>query len=211
MTKKSSLFLPIVFIALVRHLPAQDRMPSIPAAELTDAQKKAVAEVTAPRGGELPGWMVPLLRSPELMVRTKAVGDYLVRSKTALSGKLTEFTILIVARQWTQQYLWTFHQPAAVRAGLSESVTKALAENRVPEGLAEDEQIVFDFCTELQRNRTVSDSTYARAVAKFGEQGVIDTIGVMGYYSTLAMAYNTSRIALPPGAKPQLAPARPAQ
>ena len=96
MIKNSSFFLPIVFLALGRNLPAQDRMPSIPAAQLTDAQKKAVAEVTAPRGGELPGWMVPLLRSPELMVRTKAVGDYLVRSKTALSGKLTEFAILIV-------------------------------------------------------------------------------------------------------------------
>src|ERR1700722_15419061 len=125
MTSKSSLFLPIVLLALGRNVPAQDRMPSIPAERLTDAQKKAVADVTAPRGGELPGWMVPLLRSPELMLRTKAVGDYLVRSKTALSGKLTEFAILIIARQWTQQYLWVFHQPAAVRAGLSEGVTKA--------------------------------------------------------------------------------------
>jgi 4-carboxymuconolactone decarboxylase len=186
-------------------------MPSIPSDKLTDAQNKAVTEATAPRGGELPGWMVPLLRSPELMTRTKALGDYLVRSKTALSGKLTELVILIVARQWTQQYLWVFHQPAAVRASLSESITKALAENRIPQGMAEDEQIVYDFCTELQRTRSVSDSTYARMVAKFGEQGVVDTVGVLGYYSLLAMEFNTSRIALPPGARTPLGPLRAAE
>lgn len=69
------------------------------------------------------------------MVRTKALSDYLVRSKTALSGKLTEFAILIVAREWTQQYLWVFHEPAAIRAGLSKNIIAALAQSHRPEGM----------------------------------------------------------------------------
>jgi 4-carboxymuconolactone decarboxylase len=70
--------------------------------------------------------------------------------------------------------------------------------------MAEDEEAIYNFCTELQRNRSVSDATYARMVSKFGEQGVIDTIGISGWYTLVAMVLNTSRTPLPSGVTPPL-------
>jgi 4-carboxymuconolactone decarboxylase len=184
---------------------AQDRLPPIPVDKLTNAQKKAVAEFKAVRGADISGPFVPLLRSPEVMSRARAMGDYL-RFKSVLPPRLSEFAILIAARQWTQQYEWDAHYPLATRAGLNPDIVKALAEGRRPERMAEDEEIVYNLCTELQRNQSVSDASYQRAVAKLGEQGVIDAIGIQGYYTLLAMVMNTARTPLPAGRTPALAP-----
>jgi 4-carboxymuconolactone decarboxylase len=92
-----------------------------------------------------------------------------------------------------------------VKGGLSAEITKAVAEGRRPERMAEDEDVVYSFVTELHRNHSVSDATYARMVAKFGEQGVIDTIGIAGWYTLVAMVLNTSRTPLPSGVTPGLA------
>jgi 4-carboxymuconolactone decarboxylase len=182
---------------------AQDRMPEIPADKMTEAQKKAAEEFAAGRGTPVFGPFVPLLRRPEVMLRAKAMGDYL-RFKNSLPAKLSEFTILITSRQWTQQYEWDVHYPIALKAGLSAEIAKAVAEGRRPQSMPADEELVYDFLTELHDTKSVSDATYARAVARFGEQGVIDMIGVNGYYTFLAMVMNTARTALPPDHKPAL-------
>ena len=72
--------------------------------------------------------------------------------------------------------------------------------------MADDEDAVYTLLDEVQRNQSVSDATYARAVAKVGEQGVIDALGITGYYTMLAMVLNTARTPLPAGATPGLAP-----
>src|SRR5450755_2752809 len=84
---------------------AQDRMPPIPADKMTDAQKKAAEELITGQRGELVGPFVPLLRSPEFMSRLQKMGAYL-RYDNSLGRKLTEFVILLTARQWTQQFEW---------------------------------------------------------------------------------------------------------
>ena len=81
-----------------------------------------------------------------------------------------------------------------------------MAEGRRPDGMAEDETIVFSLFDEIQKNQSVSDATYAKAVKAIGEQGIIDVMGITGYYTLLAMVMNTARTPLPDGAKPQLAP-----
>ena len=186
---------------------AQDRMPPIPADKLTDAQKKAIEEFKAARSVDISGPFVPLLRSPEVMTRARAMGDYL-RFRSSLPPRLSEFVILLTARRWTQQYEWNAHAPLAVKGGLKAEIVKAVAEGRKPEGLAEDEEIVYALFDEIQKNQSISDATYARAVGKIGEQGIIDVMGITGYYSLLAMVMNTARTPLPEGAKPQLAPLR---
>jgi 4-carboxymuconolactone decarboxylase len=185
------------------NVDAQDRMPPIPAARLTPAQKAAVEEFRAARNAGVSGPFVPLLRSPEVMNRARAMGDYL-RFKSVLPPRLSEFAILIAAREWTQQYEWDAHHTLALKAGLNPEIAKALAEGRRPERMAEDEEIVYNLCTELHRNHAVSDVTYQRAVAKFGEQGVIDVVGIQGYYTLLAMVMNTARTPLPAGRTPAL-------
>jgi 4-carboxymuconolactone decarboxylase len=184
---------------------AQDRMPPIPADKLTDAQKKAIEEFKAARSADISGPFVPLLRSPEVMTRARAMGDYL-RFRSSLPPRLSEFVILLTARRWTQQYEWNAHAPLAVKGGLKEAIVKAVAEGRRPEGMAEDEEIVYALFDEIQKNQSVADATYARAVGKIGEQGIIDVMGITGYYSLLAMVMNTARTPLPAGAKPQLPP-----
>jgi len=182
---------------------AQDRMPPIPADKYTEAQKKAAEEFAAGRGYEVRGPWVPLMRSPEVLLRAKAMGDYL-RFKNVLPPRLSEMIILITAREWTQQYEWAAHHEIAIKAGLKPEIAAAIAEARRPAGMAEDEEIVYEFCTELHRTKRVRDATYQRAVAKFGEQGVIDMVGVNGYYTFLAMALHTARTPVPANAKEPL-------
>jgi len=183
---------------------AQTRMPPLPADKLTEAQKKAAAEFEAARGTLTGPWAV-ILRSPEMINRARSLSDYL-RFNSSLPPRLSEFIILITAREWTQQYEWNAHQPLAMKGGLNPEIAKAVAEGRRPEKMADDEAALYDFCIELQRNHSVSDATYARAVAKFGEQGVVDAIGLSGWYTLVAMVLNTARTPLPPDAAPALAP-----
>ena len=194
-----------MLFAVVSPAAAQDRMPEIPPEKMTPAQKKAADEFAAGRGTAVFGPFVPLLRSPEIMLRAKAMGDYL-RYKSVLPLKLSGLIILITARQWTQNYEWAVHAPIALKAGLSPDIVKAVAEGRRPTGMSEEEDIVYEFSTELHHNQSVSDPIYQRAVSKFGEQGVIDMIGINGYYTFLAMVLNTERTALPKGSPPTIAP-----
>src|SRR5438270_10866338 len=121
---------------------AQDRMPPIPADKLTDAQKKAVEEFKAARSADVTGPFVPLLRSPEVMNRARAMGDYL-RFKSSLPPRLSEVVILLTARQWTQQYEWHAHEPLAIQGGLRADIVKAIAERRRPATMGEDEEAVY--------------------------------------------------------------------
>ena len=184
---------------------AQDRMPPIPPDRLTDAQKTAIAEFKAARSADISGPFVPLLRSPEVMTRARAMGDYL-RFKSSLPPRLSEFVILLTARRWTQQYEWNAHQPLALQGGLRGEIVKAIADGRRPGAMAEDEDAIYTLWDEVQRTQSVSDATYARATGKVGEQGVIDVLGITGYYTMLAMVMNTARTPLPDGVKPPLAP-----
>src|SRR6478672_5238594 len=121
---------------------AQDRMPPIPADRLTAAQRAAIEEFKAARSAEISGPFVPLLRSPEVMTRARAMGDYL-RYKSALPPRLSEFVILLTARRWTQQYEWNAHQPLALKGGLRPEIVKAIADGRRPDQMAADEEAVY--------------------------------------------------------------------
>jgi len=181
-------------------------MPPLSPEKMTDAQRKAAAELAAgPRGG-VRGPFIPLLRSPELMNRLQKVGEYL-RYHSALDTKLNEFVMLITSREWTQQFEWAVHVPLAIKAGLKPEIVKALAEGRRPSGMAEDEEIVYDFCDELFRTHGMSETTYQRAVTKFGEQGVIDMLGVLGYFTTVSMVMNVAHT--PPPADSAVDPLAP--
>ena len=206
-TMKRSMILTLAVVSFTPARPAnaQDRMPPIPAEKMTAAQRGAVTGFKAARSVDISGPFIPLLRSPEVMNRARAMGDYL-RYKSSLPPRLSEFVILLTARRWTQQYEWNAHQAPALQGGLRADIVAAVAEGRHPERLADDEEAVYALWDELQRLQSVSDATYVRAVAKLGEQGVIDALGITGYYTMLAMVLNTARTPLPSGVVPPLAP-----
>jgi 4-carboxymuconolactone decarboxylase len=202
MTRAVLALLAVVFAV---PLAAQDRMPPIPPDRLTDAQKKAMVEFRAARNADVSGPFWPLLRSPEVMNRARAMGDYL-RFNSVLPPRLSEFAILITARQWTQNYEWDVHAPLAQQGGLEPAVIAAIADGRRPEGMTDDEDALYTLCDELHRTQSVSDNTYTRAVKTFGEQGVVDILGISGYYTMLAMVLNTSRTPVSAGHTSALRP-----
>ena len=201
--RRISLVATIVLFAAALHGGAQPRMPPL-AGDLSAEQARALAEFSAERGQPAGPW-IALLRSPQLMTRTRELGDYL-DFESVLPGYLREFVILLTAREWGQEHEWHAHYPLAIEQGFSAEMAKAVAEGRRPEGMVEEEEILYDFCIELQRNHAVSDVTYDRALSRFGEQGVVETVSVMGYYTMLSMIANTARVPLPAGVAPALTP-----
>jgi len=202
--RATSILLATALLATGFAARAQDRLPPLPKEQLTDEQTQALAEFVAARGQPTGPWNV-LLRSPELMKRTRGLSDYL-RFESVLPGYLRELAILMTARQWGQNYEWNAHYPLAIDEGFSADMAQAIAEGRRPDGMLEDEVILYDLVVELQRNHGVSDATYARAVERFGEQGVVETVSLVGYYTMISMILNTARTPLPADAKPALAP-----
>jgi 4-carboxymuconolactone decarboxylase len=171
-------------------------MPPIPAAQMTPEQRAAAEEVASGRRGALIGPFIPAVRSPEFMRRLQRLGEYL-RYDNALPRRLSEMAILLTARAWKQEFEWHVHAPLALQAGLSERIIDAIAAGDRPSAMAEDEAVIHDFFDELQTTRAVGDATYGRAFAAFGERGVIDLVGIIGYYSTLAMIMNVARTPAP--------------
>jgi 4-carboxymuconolactone decarboxylase len=185
-------------------------MPPLRDAELSAAQRAAAAELAAgPRGGVV-GPFIAALRSPELMTRLQRLGEYL-RYRNALGPRLTELAILITARAWSQPFEWAMHVGEAEARGIARATIAAIGRGRRPARVASDEAIVYDYLRELNATQSVSDATYARAVAAFGEAGVVDLTAVAGYYTTLAMILNVARTPVPPGERSPWAelPAKP--
>ncbi|HMN75088.1 MAG TPA: carboxymuconolactone decarboxylase family protein [Burkholderiaceae bacterium] len=175
-----------------------DRLPAIEPSQWTEAQRReAQAIVDGPRQALISPF-VPLLRSPELMGRAQRMGEYL-RYRSALGLRLSELAILLVARAWSPPVEWAIHAPIAAREGIAARTIAAIGAGRRPDALAPDEAAVSDVCAELERDRAVSDATWAAALRHLGEQGTVDLIGLVGYYGLLAMVMNAARTPSPGG------------
>jgi 4-carboxymuconolactone decarboxylase len=172
---------------------ANSRLPPIPIDQWTEEQQKAAAEFRATRGYDIRGPFVPLFRSPELMIRTAALGQYL-RYGSALPQRLSEFVILLTARHCNQDYEWSVHYPDALAAGIDPATVSAIAEGKRPQRMTDDEAALYDVCENLLRTQRVSDAAYVQAVSRLGERGLVDTIGIVGYYTLLGMVLNTARV-----------------
>ena len=197
-------------VLMLALLPAHAQMPRfkpLVESEMTDAQRKAAAELASgPRGRLNPdGPNALLLRSPDLMSRNQKVGEYL-RYNSSLPLRLNEFAILITAREWGAQVEWAAHHPLALKAGLDPKVAEDLAQGRHPAGMKDDEAVIYQFCRELHETKGVSDAAFKGVLDRFGERGVIDLIAVTGYYTMLAMVLNVARQPLPGGVPPPLQP-----
>jgi len=177
---------------------AQTRLPEIPVDQYTTEQQKAAQEFELVRKKAPWGPFAMLMYSPELMNNARTMGDYL-RYHSAFDSALSEFAILITAREWSQDYEWSVHYPIAIKAGLKPAIVESLKDGRRPEGMTEDQTIVYDFTIELQRNKRVSDATFAKIEKRFGKKGAVDLAGIAGYYTFLAMEMNMARRPTPIG------------
>jgi 4-carboxymuconolactone decarboxylase len=183
-----------------------DRFKPLKLDEMTVEQKAVVDSImSGPRGSMngLGGPFNALLRSPDLGDRVQKVGEY-VRFKTSLPQRLNEFAILITARHWTSQYEWQAHHVLAMKAGLSPAIADDIAAGRRPAAMQADEAAIYDFSRELLDRKHVSDARFDAVRAQFGERGVVDLIGVLGYYTMVSMLLNVDRYPLPEGVAPPL-------
>jgi len=169
------------------------RLPTIPPDQYDDEQKQAAQAFLAARKTPVFGPFQPMMHSPKVMSLARATGDYL-RYDSAIGNMLSELVILITAREWSQSYEWWLHYPIALKAGLNKAVADAIGDGRRPVSMSDDEAIVYDFTRELHQTRRVSDTTYARAEARFGTKGVVDMTAIAGYYAWLAMELNVARL-----------------
>lgn len=203
--KRTHIVLLVLVLLHAASAAAQDRMPMIPADKQTKEQKQAVADYKDIRKVDLDGppWSV-LLRVPDLVIPSLQLRLH-NQFRSVLSPKLTEFAIIIAARNWANRYEWDGHSQAALKAGLSAAIVAAVADRRRPEQMTEDEEMLYDFCTELLHTQAVSDRTYNRGVAKFGEPGVIEAASLVGYYTYLAMVMNAAHTPTPFVEKPAAA------
>jgi 4-carboxymuconolactone decarboxylase len=185
---------------IIGYAHAQERFPAVPPASYDEAQKKAAADFLATRKREVYGPFARLMHSPELMTVARSMGDYL-RFKSAIGTTLSELVILVTAREWGQDYEWDVHAPIALKQGIKKEIVDAIRDGRRPTGMSDDEEMCYDFSIELHRNKRVSDVTYERVFKRFGNKGVVDIVGINGYYTFLAMAMNTDRMPISPQGK----------
>jgi 4-carboxymuconolactone decarboxylase len=141
-------------------------------------------------------------RSPDMSATLRALGEQV--KKSPVDAKLKELTILIAARYWTSQVEWQEHSAAAITAGLKESTVKAVAQGKLPTKLPADEQAVYNFCTQLFKNKQISDATFNDLKDKVGERGIVEIVGAAGYTQVISMFLNLDRTPLPSGAKAEL-------
>jgi 4-carboxymuconolactone decarboxylase len=177
-----------------------DRFPEIPLEKMTPAQRTvADAIMSGPRKG-MNGPFNAWLRSPELADRLQKVGEY-VRFNSSLDKRLNEMAIIMTAQYWGSQYEWFAHAPLALKAGLDPEIVAALGAGKKPEKMKDDEAIIWEFTTQLRRDHHVDDAIYAKAVEKFGENGVMDLVAVNGYYDVVSMTLNVARVSPPKDAQ----------
>ncbi|HAY46807.1 MAG TPA: 4-carboxy muconolactone decarboxylase [Gammaproteobacteria bacterium] len=195
-------FLTTIFMGSIvaTNLWADERLPVIPPESYNEEQQAAAAVFLEARNAPVFGPFQPLMHSPDVMNLARSMGDYL-RYKSALGNTLSELVILITAREWTQDYEWFVHHPIALKAGISDDTADAIAEGRRPTNMSDDEEIVYNFSTELHRNKSVSDETYQLAQQRFGDKGIVDLTGINAYYTLLAMQMNVAQYKPPEGAQ----------
>ena len=185
---------------------AEQRFKELTAQTMTAEQKKVADAIqSGPRGAGLRGPFNALLRSPELCDLVQRVGAY-VRYSSSIPRRLNELAIIMAGRKWTAQYEFYAHRKLAIEAGLKPAICDAVATGARPSGMQDDEAEVYDFCSELLGKGRVSDATYQKIIDRFGERGVMDLVGAVGYYSLVSMVLNVADVQLPAGETPPLKP-----
>jgi 4-carboxymuconolactone decarboxylase len=183
-------------------------MPELQPSQMTPDQKIMYDAIIAGPRHSIEGPFNAWMRSPELGNRLQKVGEYL-RFNTTIPHNLNEFAILITAVEWKAGFEWYAHYPLAIKAGLEPAVAEDLRQGKRPANMTADEALVYDFATQLQRQKQVSNAVYDGAVKRFGEQGVMDLTGLIGYYNLVSMTLNMAEVQAPSGSKTLEPPALP--
>ncbi|WP_231755315.1 carboxymuconolactone decarboxylase family protein [Bordetella sp. N] len=181
------------------------RVPILEVAQMTPEQKRIHDVITSGPRGQVRGPLAVWLHRPALAEPAQALGRY-CRFETSLPARLSEWAILILAHHWRSDFEWWAHKPPALKAGITVEMIEALRDGQpIPYGNP-DEALIHEFLNVLHTDRAIPQDLYDRVVHVLGEAGVIDLVGIAGYYTMISMTLNVFDIR-PPEDKPcELAP-----
>jgi 4-carboxymuconolactone decarboxylase len=177
------------------------RYRELAASEMTPAQLSVRDSIIAGRRGQFGGPFQLLIRAPEICQHAAKLGEHL-RWGTSLPDRLSELAIISTARFWRAQYEWYAHAPLAAKAGVPAAAIEAIRTGGTPLFTAHDETLVYHVCNEIFRTQRLSDDTFDQAVAAFGEQGLVEIIAIIGYYTLIGNTLNVFQVGLPEGTQP---------
>ena len=180
------------------------RLTKLAPADMTEAQRAVRAATIAGKRGTIPPPTEAWLHSPEMAQRAQHLGEF-IRYDTSLPPALNEMAILITARYWTSHYEWYAHRRLALAAGLDVAIIDAIRDGRAPQLDDAGAQAIYDYTTSLHRSRQVSQAQHDAVVAAYGERGVVELVGVCGYYTLVSMTLNAFVVPLPDGEVSELA------
>lgn len=179
----------------------EPRIAPLDPGTLTARQKELFDAIAGPRGGVVRGPFAIWLRHPDLVDKANDLGNHL-REGTDVPRKLSELSILVTARAWNARYEWFAHERTAANCGVDQAIIEAIRANRTPSFADPEEECVYNVTLEVQRDKAISDATYAAAIAAMGEDRVIDLIAIIGFYTMVAITLNAFNAPLPEGAEP---------
>jgi 4-carboxymuconolactone decarboxylase len=165
-----------------------NRFPVIKREALDEAGKK-LYDARGVADGFGPGAI--RLYSPPVAAAMTNVNDYL-RRKSGLEPRLVELTILVTAREMDCAYVWTAHEPAALKAGLNPQIIDTVRYRRSLGTLGEREAVIVQLGRDSITKHKVESDTFARAVKLFGHQGVVNIMSLMGDYAATTILLNAA-------------------
>src|SRR3954464_565404 len=182
---------------------AMSRYRETPPAEMTPSQKRVHDQIIAGKRGRFGGPFQLLIRAPEICEHASLLGEHL-RWGTSLRDRLSELAIITTARFWRAQYEWYAHAPLAEKAGVPAAAIEAIRTGGTPILREPDEALVYRICNEIFRTQRLSDESFAAATSAFGEQGVVEIVAIIGYYTLIGNTLNVFQVELPEGEAPPL-------
>jgi 4-carboxymuconolactone decarboxylase len=175
------------------------RIPDLDPAKLSPEQRKVHDAILSGPRGHVVGPLRVWLQSADLADKAQALGAF-CRFGTSLPARLSELAILVTGAHWQAGFEWHAHAPLGLKAGLDAAAIEAIRVGKTPSLTKSDETVVYAFASELLKTRKVSDATYQRAVAELGHKGVVELVGILGYYGLISMTINAFEVPLPEGA-----------
>ena len=182
------------------------RLPPLDPETLSPRQREVYQAILGSARHSVEGPLRAWLASPELADRAQALG-LKCRFGSSLAPSMSELAILVVATYWKSEFEWHAHAPLALQAGLSAAVVDAVRVGSAPPFAHPDESIVHAFAVELLTHHAVSQPTFNAARERFGDEGVVDLIGILGYYTLIAMTIAAFEIPAPAGSPAAFDPA----
>ena len=177
------------------------RLPELDPAKFSPEQKKVHEAILAGPRGKVVGPLKVWLNNPGLAEHAQALGAY-ARFNSSLEPRLSELAICCTGAFWKANYEWYAHAPLAVKAGIDPAKLELIRTGGTPKFEKTDEQAIYDFATEMVRTKRVSSATFERAKKELTLTGVIDLVGIIGYYGLVSVTLNAFEIPVPDGKPP---------